>query len=70
MGYLYLDEIAGADYAGSGNMGMLDIVAGLEWVNKNIASFGGDPSNVMIFGESAAVENFMSLCHAVCSSLL
>lgn len=52
MGYLYLDEIAGADYAGSGNMGMLDIVAGLEWVNKNIASFGGDPSNVMIFGES------------------
>ena len=52
MGYLYLDEIAGADYAGSGNMGMLDIVAGLEWVNKNIASFGGDPSKVMIFGES------------------
>ncbi len=52
MGYLYLDEIAGPDYAGSGNMGMLDIVAGLEWVNKNIATFGGDPSNVMIFGES------------------
>ncbi len=52
MGYLYLDKIAGTDYAGSGNMGMLDIVAGLEWVNKNIASFGGDPSNVMIFGES------------------
>ncbi len=52
MGYLYLDEIAGADYAGSGVMGMLDIVAGLEWVNKNISSFGGDPSNVMIFGES------------------
>jgi para-nitrobenzyl esterase len=52
MGYLYLDEIAGSDYAGSGVMGMLDIVAGLEWVNKNISSFGGDPSNVMIFGES------------------
>jgi para-nitrobenzyl esterase len=52
MGYLYLDEIAGPDYAGSGNMGMLDIVAGLEWVNKNIDSFGGDPTNVMIFGES------------------
>ena len=52
MGYLYLDEIAGSDYAGSGNMGMLDIVTGLDWVNKNIASFGGDPSNVMIFGES------------------
>jgi len=52
MGYLYLDEIAGADYAGSGNMGMLDIVDGLDWVSKNIDSFGGDPSNVMIFGES------------------
>ncbi|MEP7267545.1 MAG: carboxylesterase family protein [Saprospiraceae bacterium] len=52
MGYLYLDEIAGPEYAGSGNNGMLDIAAGLEWLNKNIASFGGDPSNVMIFGES------------------
>jgi len=52
MGYLYLDEIAGPEFSGSGNNGMLDIVAGLEWVNRNIASFGGDPSNVMIFGES------------------
>ena len=52
LGFLYLDEIAGSDYAGSGNMGMLDIVAGLEWVNKNIAVFGGDPNNVMIWGES------------------
>ncbi|MEP7142130.1 MAG: carboxylesterase family protein [Ferruginibacter sp.] len=52
MGYLYLDEIAGSEYAGSGNMGMLDIAAGLAWVNKNIAAFGGDPNNVMIFGES------------------
>lgn len=52
MGYLYLEEIAGPEYSGSGNMGMLDIVAGLEWVNRNISSFGGDPSNVMIFGES------------------
>ncbi|MHA4741769.1 carboxylesterase/lipase family protein [Dyadobacter sp. MSC1_007] len=51
-GFLYLDEIAGVDYAGSGNMGMLDIVDGLKWVNKNIAQFGGDPNNVMIFGES------------------
>ncbi|MDB5239884.1 MAG: carboxylesterase, partial [Spirosoma sp.] len=48
----YLDEIAGPDYAGSGNMGMLDIVDGLKWVHDNIARFGGDPANVMIFGES------------------
>lgn len=52
MGFLYLDEIGGADYAGSGNMGMLDIAEGLKWVNENIAVFGGDPDNVMIFGES------------------
>ncbi len=52
MGFLYLDEIAGPDYAGSGNMGMLDIVDGLKWVHDNISQFGGDPNNVMIFGES------------------
>lgn len=52
LGFLYLDEIAGQDYAGSGNMGMLDIADGLKWVNQNIAQFGGDPNNVMIFGES------------------
>ncbi|MCE7070614.1 carboxylesterase family protein [Dyadobacter sp. CY327] len=52
LGFLYLDEIAGPEYAGSGNMGMLDIADGLKWVNQNIAQFGGDPDNVMIFGES------------------
>ena len=52
LGFLYLDEIAGSDYAGSGNMGLLDITEGLKWVNKNISQFGGDPNNVMIFGES------------------
>ena len=52
LGFLYLDEIAGSDYAGSGKMGLLDITEGLKWVNKNIAQFGGDPNNVMIFGES------------------
>lgn len=51
-GFLYLDEIAGPDYAGSGNMGVLDITAGLKWVHENIADFGGDPNNVMVFGES------------------
>lgn len=52
LGFLYLDEIGGSDYAGSGNMGMLDIVDGLKWVHDNIAQFGGDPNNVMIWGES------------------
>jgi para-nitrobenzyl esterase len=52
MGFLFLDDVAGPDFAGSGNNGMLDIADGLAWVNRNISSFGGDPDNVMIFGES------------------
>ena len=51
-GYLYLGDVAGEDYKTSGNNGMLDIVDGLKWVNQNIAEFGGDPQNVMIWGES------------------
>ncbi len=52
LGYLHLGELAGADYATSGNVGMLDLVASLEWVRDNIARFGGDAANVTIFGES------------------
>ena len=51
-GYLNLSEIGGERYAGSGNVGMLDIVAVLEWVRDNIANFGGDPENVLIYGQS------------------
>lgn len=39
-------------YACSGNVGMLDIVAALQWVHDNIEEFGGDPSNVTVFGQS------------------
>jgi para-nitrobenzyl esterase len=42
----------GEPYATSGNLGMLDLVAALEWVRDNIANFGGDPGNVTIFGQS------------------
>jgi para-nitrobenzyl esterase len=52
MGYLYLGDLGGEEYATSGNQGLLDICDGLKWVHQNIEAFGGDPDNVMIFGES------------------
>jgi para-nitrobenzyl esterase len=45
----------------SSNFGTLDIIAALEWVKSNISLFGGDPSNVTIFGESAGGHNVLSL---------
>jgi para-nitrobenzyl esterase len=52
-GFLHLGEIGGAKYATSGNCGILDQVAALQWVQENIVAFGGDPENVTVFGESA-----------------
>ena len=51
-GFLYLGRLGGEKFADSGNVGMLDIVAALNWVKDNIAEFGGDPGNVTIFGQS------------------
>jgi para-nitrobenzyl esterase len=51
LGFLDLSAY-GEKYALSGNLGIVDLVAALKWVNGNIAGFGGDPGNVMIFGQS------------------
>jgi para-nitrobenzyl esterase len=45
----------------SGNYMFLDMIAGLKWVRKNIAAFGGDPNNVTIFGESGGAAKVISL---------
>ena len=51
-GHCALDEAMGEAFAGSANAGFLDIVAALQWVRDNIEAFGGDPGNVMIYGQS------------------
>jgi para-nitrobenzyl esterase len=62
LGYLYLGELGGDP--NSGNAGQLDLIAVLQWVRDNIGSFGGNPSNVTIFGQSgggAKVSTLMAM---------
>lgn len=58
-GYLFLDD--NGERPVTPNLGMLDIVAALEWIRDNIESFGGDPDNVTVFGESGGAMKVATL---------
>ncbi len=60
-GYLNLGHLGGEEYASSANVGMLDLVAVLEWVRDNITTFGGDPGSVTIFGQSGGGGKVLAL---------
>jgi len=60
-GYAYLATLGGPDLADSGNVGNLDLVLALKWVRDNIAVFGGDPGNVMAFGQSGGGAKLVTL---------
>ena len=65
-GFLNLSDLDPTRFKQSGNVGLLDLIAALEWVRDNIASFGGDPGNVTIFGQSGGGSK---VCHLMTSPL-
>jgi para-nitrobenzyl esterase len=60
LGFLDLSHL-GEEFADSGNVGMLDVVAALRWVKDHISAFGGDPNNVTVFGESGGGAKISTL---------
>lgn len=60
LGYLDLSAY-GDEYKNSGNLGQMDIVAALQWVQDNIEQFGGDPDNVTVFGQSGGARKILNL---------
>jgi para-nitrobenzyl esterase len=61
LGFFDVSSIGGSAYADSMNVGMTDLVAALRWVRDNIANFGGDPSCVMIYGQSGGGSKVTTL---------
>jgi len=60
-GHLYLAGLGGEQFADSGNAGLLDIIAVLQWVRDNAAAFGGDAGNVTLFGQSGGAGKVTTL---------
>jgi len=60
-GFFHLLDLCGADFDGSGQAGLLDIILALGWVRENIEAFGGDPDNVTLFGVSGGGRKICQL---------
>nr|WP_300998400.1 carboxylesterase family protein [Hyphomonas sp.] len=63
-GYLSLGQLMPDAYPDSGNAGQWDIILALDWVKENVASFGGDPGRVMLFGQSGGGAKIATLMAA------